>query len=83
MSDKILPKVWLGTPDQMVFAPQRIRAIMRLGSRMHTFEKHNIKIVGNGAKTMLLAHGYGCDQVMWRFFRLHFRTITESFSLTM
>ena len=35
---------------------------------MQTFEKHNIKIVGNGPKTMLLAHGYGCDQVMWRFF---------------
>jgi sigma-B regulation protein RsbQ len=34
---------------------------------MNTFEKHNIKILGKGAKTMLLAHGYGCDQVMWRF----------------
>jgi sigma-B regulation protein RsbQ len=34
---------------------------------MDLFEKHNIKIVGKGAKTMLLAHGFGCDQVMWRF----------------
>jgi sigma-B regulation protein RsbQ len=32
-----------------------------------TFNKHNINIVGSGAKTMLLAHGYGCDQVMWRY----------------
>ena len=34
---------------------------------MNTFKKHNIKILGEGEKTMLLAHGYGCDQVMWRF----------------
>ena len=34
---------------------------------MNTFKKHNIKILGDGEKTMLLAHGYGCDQVMWRF----------------
>lgn len=34
---------------------------------MNTFEKHNIKILGKGAKTILFAHGYGCDQVMWRF----------------
>jgi len=36
-------------------------------STMSTFRKHNINIVGSGKKTMLLAHGYGCDQVMWRF----------------
>lgn len=34
---------------------------------MSIFQRHNINIVGTGDKTMLLAHGYGCDQVMWRF----------------
>jgi sigma-B regulation protein RsbQ len=34
---------------------------------MSIFKRHNINIVGNGSKTMLLAHGYGCDQIMWRF----------------
>lgn len=34
---------------------------------MNTFEKHSIKVIGDGQKTMLLAHGYGCDQAMWRF----------------
>jgi sigma-B regulation protein RsbQ len=34
---------------------------------MSIFEKHNINVVGAGPKTMLLAHGYGCDQNMWRF----------------
>src|ERR1700689_222541 len=31
------------------------------------FQRHNINIVGSGKKTMLFAHGYGCDQIMWRF----------------
>lgn len=34
---------------------------------MSIFECHNINVVGNGAKTIVFAHGYGCDQVMWRF----------------
>jgi len=34
---------------------------------MSIFHRHNIKIVGKGRKTILFAHGYGCDQVMWRF----------------
>ena len=34
---------------------------------MSIARKHNIQIVGKGSKTMLLAHGYGCDQVMWRY----------------
>lgn len=34
---------------------------------MSIFEKFNINIVGSGAKTIVLAHGYGCDQNMWRF----------------
>jgi len=29
--------------------------------------RNNINIVGSGQKTMVLAHGYGCDQHMWRF----------------
>jgi sigma-B regulation protein RsbQ len=33
-----------------------------------TLEKrNNIKVTGNGPVTMLLAHGFGCDQSMWRF----------------
>jgi sigma-B regulation protein RsbQ len=30
-------------------------------------ERNNIKITGNGPVTMLFAHGFGCDQTMWRF----------------
>jgi sigma-B regulation protein RsbQ len=29
--------------------------------------KHNIKILGKGTQPILFAHGYGCDQNMWRF----------------
>jgi sigma-B regulation protein RsbQ len=34
---------------------------------MSIFHRHNINIVGTGSKTMLLVHGFGCDQIMWRF----------------
>ena len=30
-------------------------------------ERNNVKIAGNGKQPMLFAHGFGCDQNMWRF----------------
>ncbi len=29
--------------------------------------RNNIKVLGKGEKTILFAHGFGCDQNMWRF----------------
>ncbi|WP_299826256.1 alpha/beta hydrolase [uncultured Pontibacter sp.] len=34
---------------------------------MNAVKKNNVKIIGKGTKPMLFAHGYGCDQNMWRF----------------
>jgi sigma-B regulation protein RsbQ len=30
-------------------------------------KRNNVKVLGRGTQPMLLAHGYGCDQNMWRF----------------
>src|SRR5579875_898397 len=30
-------------------------------------ERNNVKIFGNGIQPMIFAHGFGCDQNMWRF----------------
>lgn len=30
-------------------------------------KRNNVKITGKGDKTLVLAHGFGCDQNMWRF----------------
>jgi sigma-B regulation protein RsbQ len=30
-------------------------------------KKNNVKVTGRGKQPMLFAHGYGCDQNMWRF----------------
>ena len=30
-------------------------------------KRNNVKISGRGTQSMLLAHGFGCDQNMWRF----------------
>ena len=29
--------------------------------------RNNVKIFGHGTKPMMFAHGFGCDQNMWRF----------------
>ena len=34
---------------------------------MNALQRNNVKVSGNGQQPMLLAHGYGCDQNMWRF----------------
>jgi sigma-B regulation protein RsbQ len=42
--------------------------------------RNNVRVGGTGAATMVFAHGFGCDQTMWRFlaptFAERFRTIT-------
>lgn len=30
-------------------------------------QRNNVKILGDGEQTLLLAHGFGCNQQMWRF----------------
>lgn len=30
-------------------------------------ERHHVKVVGSGAQDLIFAHGFGCDQNMWRF----------------
>jgi sigma-B regulation protein RsbQ len=30
-------------------------------------KRNNVKLIGKGDKTLFLAHGFGCDQNMWRF----------------
>lgn len=34
--------------------------------------RNNIKIIGNGEKTILFAHGFGCNQKMWQYLLSHF-----------
>ncbi len=34
---------------------------------MNVIERNNVQVSGHGARAMLLAHGFGCDQNMWRF----------------
>jgi sigma-B regulation protein RsbQ len=51
----------------------RLNAIMDKSGSCNCFgmsisKRHNINILGSGSKTMLFAHGYGCDQIMWRYF---------------
>ena len=46
---------------------------------MSVLVRNNVKIAGRGTRSMVFAHGFGCDQNMWRFvapaFEDSFRTI--------
>ncbi len=33
---------------------------------MTVVERHKVRVVGEGERTLMFAHGYGCDQNMWR-----------------
>jgi sigma-B regulation protein RsbQ len=39
---------------------------------MTVLERHNVNISGRGHRAMVFAHGFGCDQNMWRFVAPHF-----------
>jgi sigma-B regulation protein RsbQ len=41
---------------------------------IHCIQKHNIHTSGSGKRTLMFAHGYGCDQNMWRFVAPHFNS---------
>ncbi|MDH2357046.1 alpha/beta hydrolase [Bradyrhizobium sp. SSUT112] len=34
---------------------------------MNVLRRNNVKVMGSGHKAMIFAHGFGCDQNMWRF----------------
>jgi len=42
-------------------------------------QRNNVKVAGSGQRAMMFAHGFGCDQNMWRFvapaFERDFRTV--------
>lgn len=47
---------------------------------MSVIHRNNVKITGSGSRTILFAHGFGCDQNMWRYvaprFEDDFRVVT-------
>jgi sigma-B regulation protein RsbQ len=39
---------------------------------MSVMSRNNVKVHGSGPRTILFAHGFGCDQNMWRYVVPHF-----------
>jgi len=46
--------------------------VVWLPVRMSIYNRNNIHVEGSGPKTMVFAHGFGCDQNMWRFLTASF-----------
>ncbi|MGV8866654.1 MAG: alpha/beta fold hydrolase [Janthinobacterium svalbardensis] len=46
---------------------------------MHIHSRNNVRVAGEGQATLVFAHGFGCDQTMWRYlepqFRQRYRTV--------
>lgn len=46
---------------------------------MNILERHNVHVSGHGGKAIVFAHGFGCDQNMWRLvapaFQNHYQTV--------
>ncbi|MGY3266358.1 alpha/beta fold hydrolase [Lysobacter sp. HA35] len=39
---------------------------------MHVTDRHHVTAHGDGEPTLVFAHGFGCDQSMWRFVAPHY-----------
>src|SRR5688572_29465434 len=44
-----------------------LSAAPRRSGSMRVLQRNNVKVKGAGQKAMVFAHGFGCDQSMWRF----------------
>lgn len=44
-----------------------------IGKNMSAVERHNVRTLGSGPRVMMFAHGFGCDQSMWRHVAPHFQ----------
>ena len=48
-------------------------------SKQDIAKRNNVHVTGRGSQPMLFAHGFGCDQNMWRFitpaFESHYKTV--------
>nr|WP_282448416.1 alpha/beta hydrolase [Marinobacter goseongensis] len=38
-----------------------------LVNRQKIVQRNNVHLIGSGSRVMMLAHGFGCDQTMWRY----------------
>jgi sigma-B regulation protein RsbQ len=41
---------------------------------MNVLDRNNVKVFGKGTQPMLFAHGFGCDQNMWRYITKEFES---------
>ena len=58
---------------------QSAKDVCSVGVNMDLWKRNNVWISGEGPATIVFAHGFGCDQSMWRLtaplFRSRYRTI--------
>ncbi len=65
--------------SSLVFRIERARSSPRIGVHMSVIKRNNVVTGGEGERTIVFSHGFGCDQNMWRLvapdFVKDFRTV--------
>jgi sigma-B regulation protein RsbQ len=54
-------------PGALTFSPDFATTDMTTDMTQDVLARNNVKVFGRGTQPMLFAHGFGCDQNMWRF----------------
>jgi hypothetical protein len=56
--------LWSRRQQNRLVDPFTVISVM--GARVNSSKKNNVLVKGAGTKPMLFAHGFGCDQGVWR-----------------
>ncbi len=51
----------------ITFAPTILKTNTMESTEISPLKRNNVKVLGKGTQPIVFAHGYGCDQNMWRF----------------
>jgi sigma-B regulation protein RsbQ len=71
-SDLTEPAAWLKLEWLVLYKlaennSRRVQTMSYITEKGTVSRRNNVKIFGQGTEPMLFAHGFGCDQNMWRF----------------
>jgi pimeloyl-ACP methyl ester carboxylesterase len=69
----------VGEPvDLLMFQTKTTQVMTGLNDKAASvLKRNNVKVTGSGEKVILFAHGFGCDQNMWRWVAPAFRETTN------
>jgi sigma-B regulation protein RsbQ len=56
-----------GLPDFSIVEDSYLHPLLLRMTPPDILRRNNVRVLGSGPKTVLMVHGFGCDQEVWRF----------------